>query len=554
MKGYCMYACLLVILNATQQFSLAQPTPVIQSFVAGFTRPVRVVNGGDARLFVAEIGGKIRIIKNGSILSQPFLDIGSKINDPDWAGIFSLVFAPNYQTSGYFYVLYVLKNSTEVQLSRFTRSTSDADLAEVSSELKILTIPYENILGGHRGGDLAFGMDGFLYVSTGDNGPGSRGAIGDPGNNSQNMGKLFGKILRLDVNSASPADNILNKIFALGLRNPWRFSFDRSSGDLWIGDNGQDAWEEVNYLKYPFTGTPANFGWNCLEGTQTYNATHCADGTIYSPPKYTYPGFSNNGGSSASVMGGYVYRGSKYPSLKGYYFFGDYQSGKIGLISPAGSGSFPTGLNYESLISFGEDHEGELYTLSFLNGTVSKIANPGDPLPVTLAYFMLNSKDCSQQLDWKTESEINFKAFELQHSTDGKKFERIASIPALGEGHIYHYNDNLPYAETAYYRLKMIDQDGRYQYSKLIRGASHCLENSITIFPNPSSGSFTINGLKSGYVVNVYHVSGRKIFGRKAISEDGLVLDLKGYANGVYTMKVIDQQTGFSQSSQLVKE
>ncbi|MCE6992663.1 sorbosone dehydrogenase family protein [Dyadobacter sp. CY323] len=248
--------------------SLAQPDPAIEAFVPGFTRPVKVAHAGDARLFVAEIGGKIRIVKNRNVIPEPFLDISGKINDPEWAGIFSIAFAPEFQVSGKFYVLYVLKNSTEVQLSEFKRSPSNADLADAGSEVKILTIPYENVLGGHRGGDIAFGKDGYLYVSTGDNGPGSRGDIGDPDNNSQNMSKVFGKILRLDMKSASPAENILTKIFALGLRNPWRFSFDRSTGDLWLGDNGQDAWEEVNYLKYPFDGSAPNFGWNCLEATE----------------------------------------------------------------------------------------------------------------------------------------------------------------------------------------------------------------------------------------------------------------------------------------------
>ncbi|NIJ53852.1 PQQ-dependent sugar dehydrogenase [Dyadobacter arcticus] len=549
-----IYALLCLMLIVEAGFLMAQPVPVIEMFVSGFTRPVRVVHAYDARLFVAEIGGRIKVVKNGAVLPQPFLDISSKINDPVYAGIYSIAFAPDYQISGYLYVLYVLKSSSEVQLSRFSRSASNPDLADAASELKILTIPYEDVLGGHRGGDLAFGKDGFLYVSTGDNGPGSRGDIGDPKNNSQNMTKIFGKMLKLNVNSPAPAENILTKIFALGLRNPWRFSFDRSTGDLWIGDNGQDAWEEVNYLTYPFAPTISNFGWNCLEANQTYNTSHCATGTTYTAPKYTYPGFNNNGGNSASVMGGYVYRGSKYPSMKGYYFFGDYQSGKIGLLSPAGTASFPANLTQPSLISFGEDQSGELYALSLSNGTLSKIVYPDDPLPVTLAYLTQKLHGCNMQLEWKTSFESNFKQFDLQRSKDGKKFESITTIQASGTEKVYYYEDVQPYFNTNYYRLKMIDQDGSFQYSKLVRGTLNCPDNKITVFPNPSSKLFTVSGLKSGYHIEVYNSAGRILLSRKAFSEAAMQLDLKNFMDGIYILKVSDAGTGYYESKKMVKK
>ena len=212
-----MYLKILLSILTVNLFAsclFAQPAPVIESVASNFNRPVKVTHANDSRLFVAEIGGKIKVVKNGIVNNTPFLDIGDKINDPEWAGIYSIVFHPNYQINGYLYVMYVLKGKTEVQISRFQRAgNQDSDIAS-SNETPILTIPYTDVLGGHRGGDMAFGKDNYLYISTGDNGPGDRGVPGDPENNSQNTNKLFGKILRLNVDSPSPADNILQKIWA----------------------------------------------------------------------------------------------------------------------------------------------------------------------------------------------------------------------------------------------------------------------------------------------------------------------------------------------------
>ncbi len=276
--------------------------------------------------------------------------------------------------------MYVVKSRFEINISRFKRvGGADSDLADASSENIILTIPYTEVVGGHRGGDLAFGKDNFLYISTGDNGPGSRGVMGDPELNSQNSNLLFGKILRLDVSSTSPADNILQKIWAKGMRNPWRMSFDRENGDFWYGDNGQDGWEEVNYLKATDVTTPRNFGWDYMEGNSVYRNCNCDITTSFIAPKFVYPGFTNNGGNSASVMGGYVYRGSKYASLKGSYIFGDYQTFKIGMITPTGFSGFLTNVTYPSLVSFGEDNQGELYAISFFDGTIAQITGPNYP-------------------------------------------------------------------------------------------------------------------------------------------------------------------------------
>lgn len=547
-RSYCLLI-LQIILSQFLNFVEAQPHVVISPFVSGFTRPVKVVHASDSRLFVAEIGGKVKIIKNGNILNTPFLDIASLINDPTWAGIFSITFAPNYQSSGHFYIMYVIKNSTAIQISRFSRSSGDADLADIGSEVKILTVPYEDILGGHRGGDLAFGKDGYLYISTGDNGPGSRGVTGDPQNNSQDPAKPFGKMLKVDINNANPATTV--QILALGLRNPWRFSFDRTNGDLWIGDNGQDAWEEINYLSYPFGSQIANFGWNCKEGNDTYTSSHCTEGTVYTPPKHFYAGYlKSTPNTDASVMGGYVYRGSKYPSLEGYYFFGDYSSGKIGLISPAGVGSFPTSLSYASVISFGEDNAGELYVLSLVNGNLSKITNPNDPLPVTLESLTAIMENCTANLGWKTTSEVNFSHFIIQRSSDAHTFTDIKPVQSSGESADYRFSDEDCLPGSNYYRLKMIDRDGTFSYSKMIAVKNNCAQNQIFAFPNPVHDKLTIEGLKPGNRVNIYNNSGVLVIAKEAFATK-LEINLKDFPGGIYTLNVAG--TDVVQKLRLVK-
>lgn len=550
-----------LLLFFVQQFffsiiSFSQPIPVLQPYLSGFTRPVKATHAYDSRLFIAEIGGKIKVVKNGVVdHNNPFLNISSKMNDLDWAGIFSIVFDPNYQTNGYFYVMYIVKSKFEINISRFKRvGGADSDLADASSETVILTIPYTDVLGGHRGGDMAFGKDNFLYLSTGDNGPGSRGVMGDPELNSQNSNLLFGKIIRLDVNSSNPADNILQKIWAKGLRNPWRISFDRENGDFWYGDNGQDGWEEVNYLKATDVTTPRNFGWDYMEGNSVYRNCNCDIPTSFIAPKFVYPGFTNNGGNSASVMGGYVYRGTKYASLKGSYIFGDYQTFKIGMITPAGFSGFLTNVTYPSLVSFGEDNQGELYAISFFDGTIAQITGPTTPLPVKLENFTAKGSGCSIDLQWSTSFESNFSHFEIERSADGKTFGKIKSIPASGTDHVYHFTDENPLANNNLYRLKMLDNDESYEFSRIISAKIDCPANEISVFPNPTTELVSIKGVQPGNTIYVYNVSGTLILSRKSVSEAEVHINMKNYPNGMYTVNIKDENDGIVAKMKLVKE
>ena len=554
MKKTLLLFCVQQVLISVLSF--AQPALVLEPYLSGFTRPVKVTHAHDSRLFVAEIGGKIKVVKNGVVNhNAPFLDISAKMNDLDWAGIFSIVFDPDYQSNGYFYVMYIVKGKFEINISRFQRSgNADSDIADALTETLILTIPYTDVVGGHRGGDMAFGKDNFLYISTGDNGPGSRGVMGDPELNSQNSDLLFGKIIRLDVHSASPADNILQKIWAKGLRNPWRFSFDRQTGDFWYGDNGQDGWEEVNFLKATDTTTPKNFGWDYMEGNAVYRNCNCDIANSFIAPKFVYPGFNNNGGNSASVMGGYVYRGSKYNSLQGSYIFGDYQTYKIGMITPGGFSGFLANAAYPSLVSFGEDYAGELYALSFLDGTIANITGQNNPLPVKLEAFTVKPNGCTAQVQWSTSLETNFSHFDVERSADGKTFGRIKSIPASGTDHLYSFTDENPLVSNNLYRLKMIDNDESYEVSRIVSVKMDCPANTISVFPNPATDRFTIKGVKPGNTIFIYNIFGALISSEKSLTGEEMSLNLKHHLKGTYTINIEDENAGITARLKLVKE
>lgn len=310
----------------------AQNIPVIdlETFATGLNQSIGLTHAGDDRLFVIEQGGRIRIVmSDGQVLPTPFLDIDARINsDANERGLLGLAFHPNYAENGYFYVNYS-DNSGDTRLSRFSVSESDPNIADPDSEVILLTEnqPFSN----HNGGHVAFGPDGYLYTGLGDGGSG-----GDPDNYAQNRQTFLGKMLRIDVDNgdpyAIPPDNpfanddfTLDEIWALGLRNPWRFSFDRETGDLWIGDVGQNAWEEIDFQPANSPGGE-NYGWRCYEGNTAYNLSQCGGITDLTDPIHVY---QNNFSTGCSVTGGYVYRGSEFPKLQGFYLYTDYCSGRI---------------------------------------------------------------------------------------------------------------------------------------------------------------------------------------------------------------------------------
>lgn len=360
---------------------------VDEIIASGFSQPILVTHAGDGsqRLFVVEQLGLIKIIQDSAALPDPFLDLTGKISSGAERGLLGLTFHPDFAINGHFYVNYTRTSDGATVIARYTVS-ANPDLADPDSDLTLLTIsqPYSN----HNGGQLAFGPDGYLYIGTGDGGSGN-----DPQNFAQNIDSLLGKILRLDVDNGSPyaipPDNPYlggpgaDEIWALGLRNPWRFSFDRTIGDLYIGDVGQNQWEEIDFAVADSSGG-INFGWRCKEANSTFNTDPpCLDPAFLAT--LTDPIAEYNHSEGQSVTGGYIYRGSHFPSMQGWYFYADYVQGKIWSILQTNPGvwSLPVLSLDESfrISSFGEDESGELYLVDYLGGTIRRLADASGPTP-----------------------------------------------------------------------------------------------------------------------------------------------------------------------------
>lgn len=337
-----------------------------------FQEMTNLVQPDDASdlIFVTEQRGVIRAFSASSPQqADVFLDITGRVNrEGNEEGLLGLAFDPDYQGNGYLYVYYSADNPRRSVLSRFSRDQENADVADPESEVIIMEIeqPYSN----HNGGQLAFGPDGYLYIALGDG-----GSAGDPEGNGQNLGTLLGSILRIDVSGLSgpgdyeiPADNPFvdtegarAEIWAFGLRNPWRFSFDLETGRLWAGDVGQNLWEEIDII-----AKGANYGWNIMEGSHCYSpSTGCNQSGL------TLPIVEYGHSQGCSVTGGYVYRADEIPSLQGYYIYGDYCSGNIWALVYDGSAVTENKLLVDSslsITSFGEDLAGNLYILSRQGG------------------------------------------------------------------------------------------------------------------------------------------------------------------------------------------
>jgi glucose/arabinose dehydrogenase len=341
----------------------------LQVAARGLRAPVNVAAAGDGRLYVVEQAGTVRIVVGGRVSSAPFLDIRELVGSGGERGLLGLAFGPDYASGGTFYVDY-----TDVQgysvLARYTRASEDRADPDSAEILMRVRQPYSN----HNGGELRFGPDGYLYWGLGDGGSG-----GDPHGNGQDRGTLLGAILRLDVSGPAATAAAGNpfvgtagarpEVWVYGLRNPWRFSFDAASGDLYIGDVGQNAIEEIDLVAAGTAGG-ANFGWNVMEGNRCYRPAQGCDRDGLTPPILTY---SHASGAGNSVTGGYVYRGTRIPSLQGAYVFADFGSGKVWAARRDAGGDWraepllETGFNVST---FGQDDSGELYLADYGGGVL----------------------------------------------------------------------------------------------------------------------------------------------------------------------------------------
>lgn len=376
--GRILWCCVGVVLipsacaisSGVQPFdpcSVQSPTTVpqieFQQIATGISRPVYVTHAGDGsgRLFVVEQAGIIKIIRNGQTLATPFLDIRDRVESGGEKGLLSVAFHPKYKENGRFFVNYTArKNGVLKSVIAEYKVSSNPDLAD-RTERAILEV--EQPFANHNGGLNKFGPDGFLYIGLGDG-----GAAGDPFNNAQNLETLLGKILRIDIEKepyAIPQDNPFvekanaqGEIWAYGLRNPWRFSFDRCTGRLFAGDVGQNRIEEIDLIE-----KGKNYGWKIMEGSQCFDPP-----TLCNTQGLELPIAEYDHSLGCSVTGGYVYRGTQYPALIGHYLFGDYCSGRIWSLVQESTGRWTMRQLIDSpfsISSFGEDEQGELYVVHY---------------------------------------------------------------------------------------------------------------------------------------------------------------------------------------------
>jgi glucose/arabinose dehydrogenase len=425
------------------------PVVLATEVAAGFVRPVDIQHSGDGsgRLFILEKPGKIKIIKEGKLLPMPFLDIESKVNDSgNEEGLLGMAFPPHFATDlePHFYLSYTGNRGSIV--SRFKVDSANPNLAIKDSEEIIMTQsqPFSN----HNGGQIQFGQDGYLYVGLGDGGSGN-----DPGDRAQDRETHLGKLLRIDVESAPdpgkgyaiPPDNPFvndastqDEIWALGLRNPWRFSFDRQTGDLWIADVGQVALEEINFQPASSRGGE-NYGWRYFEGTKQ----HITTGVIPNSPIAPIHQYGRSSGRS--ITGGYVYRGAKYPRMKGVYLYIDYHADTFIGIQPDGEGGWvtqPLLSGYTNVTTFGENEAGELYfatdSSSSTRNRVFVISDIRDESYLKILSIEAESND---RLSFTFGSEIG-ESYQLQASEDLAEWNDLG-LPEQANSHVHVFTEIL---------------------------------------------------------------------------------------------------------------
>ncbi len=579
----------------------AQPTIALEPFATGFTYPVDVTNAGDERMFVVERIGYIKITDMlGNVFPNDFLDIHEQVESGyQEQGLLGLAFHPNYATNGYFYVNYIDLDGNTV-VSRFTVSATNPDSADTASELIIFTAdqPFTN----HNGGCIKFGDDGYLYIGLGDG-----GSAGDPGDRAQNPENKLGKMHRIDVDAATPyaipddnpfatATDTLPEIWAIGYRNPWRFSFDKLNGNMWIGDVGQNLHEEIDRELAGSGGH--NYGWKCYEGFSEFDTDECEADSTYIFPILDYPHNYSTGGFS--ISGGFVYRGAEYPGMYGYYLAADYVSGNWWRVNADG------GLPWiysrmddiqTDISSFGEDMNAEIYCADYDAGIIYHITDAcGDfMISTTVTDYQCGVSDGAVDLtvtagdepytyDWtdgSTTEDVSGLTAGMYTVivTDDSGCERservtineiapfVVNISVAGNvltadvGATWQWYLNgieIPGAnaisytatENGNYSVLATDVNGCSVLSEeinIILTSLYEIENisSMIVFPNPVSENLNLEFMLSGNatpaVITLYDMLGNKMIVKRSNLNNGknsLEIDVTSFPTGVYYLNL----------------
>lgn len=518
----------------------SQPDVGYQPFIGaseGLSSPIELASApGDAtgRLFIVEKSGVIKIWNGSQLLGTPFLDMSDEVlDDGGERGLLSMAFHPQYQSNGFFFVYYN-SNNGNIAVARYQVS-SNPNVAEPTpnpaSPLISIAKPYSN----HNGGHLQFrpgGGTNYLYFATGDGGSGD-----DPENNAQDPNSYLGKMIRINVD-ATP---YTPEIWATGLRNPFRWSFDRTTGDIWIGDVGQNLKEEINFRASGTSG--ANYGWVCMEGTLN-NASAApgeadcsgAGSTVTPVLDYDIPS------KGRSVIGGYVYRGNEFADLRGYYIATDYFSGRIWLIRSTGVGweitektGFPTGV-----AAISEAANGALYAVDMNSNIVYKIVTP-IVTPLNLISFSGTPMAGYNELKWITESEEALDKYTIEYSTDGVRYATAGEVLSGNNAnrHIYTYRHTIVNTTTIYYRLKISEVDGTFEFSPVI-SIGPDTKTGIKVYPTSvTNGKVNIISWQPVERVVVTNTNGLQVFSREMSGTTGyFTIEVPSLQKGIYIIRV----------------
>jgi glucose/arabinose dehydrogenase len=462
-------------LNLTMAY--AQPSVSFHTIANNLSSPVDIVNAGDGtgRLFIVEQTGTIRIWNGSMLLPVPFLDISSRTLAAGEQGLLSLAFHPDYKNNGFFFVYYNNRKG-EITIARFKTSSASPDIGDPASEAILMSIPKP--FANHNGGKLGFGDDGYLYFGTGDGGSG-----GDPFHNAQNGKSYLGKMLRLQVTTdnnhpyytiptGNPYKNSADffpEIIATGLRNPWRWCFDKKTGDMWIADVGQNSLEEVNFRPKDSI-LNINYGWNCFEGLAPYN-TLCSAAANNVFPIFQYP---HNSMGGFSITGGQVYRGADYPFLQGYYLFADFVSGNTWIISPKplqkGWSVFALPEKTRQISGFGESESGEMYAVT-LQGLLLRVMAVSPTAFSVLSGFSVKNKGVIHELVWHIDNQQKDDIYIIERSIgSGSSFALLGQITA---GNASSQDFTFTAAVTSntdhYYRVRVFPAPAGNYYSTTLR-------------------------------------------------------------------------------------